>query len=408
MRGYRRGKRVISELVARIVTFVAVVGISLVIVGCGAGGSQEADSSPQQADRGIARGSGNDLVSVAAEQIAGKGFPLCDWIHQAIAESDEPLAVMVETIYAGTDAIPSATLLPDASGTEEYEIRSDSSSQVSCDMTGFARDPDYGDDLRARVAVRMQFSPDDFPAPDPQYGLEHNGRVIMDQNVLLDRKLRLEVSEFSGNAYTDYMPFLRAMVDYWDGGAWVQAQQAEAAAPLNWSNVVEICNRLDTDTLANMFALDPVELNLEARTTTNGVQCTFKSPPNTTSKRLGVVFYRWVDLDEFDYHASAVEASACAHAGDLVFYQDTGTCDPSSGMKGYGSVDTTAVDVTIQSNFWDEYIGDEATYMEYAAAIFASTEDLVLELEAADVQLEPEGPGPPEGYVQPEGEEPAQ
>ena len=373
--GCERGQIATKRLAAR--TAALVVGTALLVSGCASGG--------QQAD------SGDGMAVAAAQQIESKGFPLCTWLAQAIAESDEPLSVMVETTYTLTDPIQSAALVVDPSGTENYQVGSDSSSQASCDVTGYATDPDYGDEISARITVSMQTTPDGFTAPDPDMGVEYNSRVILDESVLLDPLLRLDVSEFFGNGITDYAPFLQAMADYWDSGTWMQSaedeasESSEATAALDWSNVVEICNRLDTGTLATMFALDsPEALDLEAEgytreSTPGALKCTFDS--GTNANRVEVVFERWNSAGEVSGYISNIAASACAQVGNLAFYQSGGSCDTSTNMDAYGYVDTVEVD--IKSYFWRDYVSDEATYRGYVADLFTSAEGVVLELAGA-------------------------
>ena len=57
------------------------------------------------------------------------------------------------------------------------------------------------------------------------------------------------------------------------------------------------------------------------------------------------------------------------------------------------------MDVRIKSFFWRDFVSDEATYQEYIGGVLTSAEDIVIELDE-NRALRPEGPGPPEGYIQ--------
>jgi hypothetical protein len=150
-------------------TAALAVGTALLISGCAAGSQLGAP------------GSANVMAVAAAEQIESQGFALCTWLSQAIAESDVTLSFMVEATYTLTDPVPSAGIFADPAGTENYQVASDSSSQVSCNVTGYATDPDYGDEISAHTTVSMQATPGTFTAPDPGQGVEYKGRVILGQ-----------------------------------------------------------------------------------------------------------------------------------------------------------------------------------------------------------------------------------
>lgn len=321
----------------------------------------------------------NDQAESMVSAIADRDFLFCDWLNRAFAASSEPLSVNVEPIYVLDDPVPSRSLIVDPVGSEHYLLSEDRSS-VSCDVTGYARDLTYGEEITSRIELEMQAHRTGVKAPE---GEQYREAVLTSDAVWLNDKLRVSVSEYLNNASTDYTPLLKAIVDQWHDGE--LSTGTGAAATIRWDNPAALCNSFDSTITSALFPLNSeIAMVVEAQTykrskTPGALGCTFKRDTRSTADRVELVFERYYSEEAAQSVIDQIATASCATVGELYFSDCDLDPNATGWLEAHGIAGTSTVRISGYS--WDDKQIERGAYMDLMNQLFENARQLASEAE---------------------------